>query len=152
MWRYVILLLLLAPTTSFSQGFINKNKKQVIKMLEKYEAGAEFTTHEITETDSTVQLLIKDAAGKSTTFIYRFDKENRCHTEEIKASCDSCNKKYLQGVLDKKKYHWRKINENQYISGYKDQLMIELPPESNDFSYMILRTSWTKQLYEMLKN
>jgi hypothetical protein len=152
MWRYVILLLLLAPMTSFSQGFINKNKKQVIKILGKYDAGAEFSTHDITETDSTVQLFIKDAAGKGTTFIYYFDKSNRCHTEEIKASCDSCYKTYLQGVLDKKKYQWKRINENQYVAGYKHQLMIELPAEKNDFSYMILRTSWTKKLYEMLKN
>jgi hypothetical protein len=148
--RPVIVIWLLLPMACFSQSFINKSKPRALAMLAKYNAGPAFEKPVISQTDSTVSMLVKEPGGRNTTFIFRFDKKGKCQSEEIIASCDSCYKKYLQAALDQKKYKWKKINENQYISSYSKKKMIELPPEKNDFSYTILRTEWSKKLYRLL--
>ncbi len=152
MLRFLIFLCLLLPLTGFSQSYINKSKKKVLTMLAKYDAGAGFEKPVIQQTDSTIRLLVNEPGGRETNFIYRFDKNGKCQSEETRASCDSCYKKYLQAALDRKKYKWKKINENQYISSYSEKRMIEAPPEVNDYSFMILRTGWTKKLYHLLLN
>lgn len=100
--------------------------------------------------DSTLVIAYKDQTVQPVVFIYTFNKKGRCWSEKIIAGCDSCFTKYLYGVLDQKKYGWKKINENQYVSNYVDRMMLEFPPENKDFSYVILRTAWTKELYRLL--
>lgn len=136
-----------------AQSFIGKKPDQVMKLLNKYEAGANFEKPVITRQDSTITMLVKGSGNIQTTFIYRFSgSSGKCITEQVKASCDSCYKKYLDDVLAQKKYHWKKINENQYISSYSQKRMIELPVDPADFSYMILKTGWTKKLFSLLTN
>jgi hypothetical protein len=53
-------------------------------------------------------------------------------------------------LLAKEKYVWKKINENQYISKFEDKIMIELPTENKSNSITIIRTDWTKILYDIL--
>lgn len=152
MLRLLIILCLLLPLKGLSQSYINKSKKQTLTRLAKYDAGAGFEKPVIVQTDSTVSMQVKGSGGLETNFIYRFDKNGKCLMEETRASCDSCYKKYLQAALDQKKYRWKKINENQYISVYSKKRMIELPPEGNEYSFTILRTGWTKKLYDLLLN
>jgi hypothetical protein len=149
--KYVALLLVLViATTGQAQSFINKRASQVINMLKKYDAGAGYEKPVITAGDSTITMRVKGSGNTETLFIYLFDSDGRCRSEQIKASCDSCYKKYLDDVLAQKKYQWKKINENQYISSFRKKRMIEIPAENNDFSYMILRTGWSKKLYQLL--
>ncbi|MCX6318228.1 MAG: hypothetical protein NTW29_13115 [Bacteroidetes bacterium] len=149
--KYVALLLILViANTGQAQNFINKRASQVINMLNKYDAGPGYEKPVITTGDSIITMRVKGSGKIETVFIYLFDSEGRCKSEQIKASCDSCYKKYLDGVLAQKKYQWKKINENQYISSFGKKRMIEMPAENNDFSYMILRTGWSKKLYQLL--
>lgn len=151
MIRTILLFVLLFSSTCFAQTFINKSQQQVMRLLAKYETGAGFDKPVIEQHDSTISMLVKGSGGIQTLFTYRFDgQQGKCKVEEVKASCDSCYKKYLEQVLAQKKYQWKKINENQYISSYAKKRLIELPAENNDFSYMILKTGWTKKLYRML--
>lgn len=151
MSKMLLLFLLLYCTTGYAQSFINKSRQQVLRQLEKYETGAGFEKPVISQHDSTVSMTVKGTGTIQTTFIYGFDSQSgKCKSELVKASCDSCYKKYLGAVLAQKKYQWRKINENQYISSYSKKRMIELPAENNDFSYMILKTGWSKKLYRLL--
>jgi hypothetical protein len=152
MYRIIIALFLLTPLSVFSQTFINKNKTQALKMLDKYSTGAGFEKPVITQTDSTIHCSVKDTSGATTNFIFRFDKKNKCKSEELEASCDSCYRKYLIETLNKKIYGWTKINENQYVSKYSHQMILELPADGIGFSYKILRTDWTKKLYELISS
>ncbi|MBK8952194.1 MAG: hypothetical protein IPM85_07835 [Chitinophagaceae bacterium] len=95
-----------------------------------------------------------EAGGKGSqpaTFEYFFASDKKCITEKVTANCDSCYKRYLKELLGKKKYGWKQLNENQYISAYKWQLMIELPiKEEKQLFYMLMKVKWNKQTYAML--
>jgi hypothetical protein len=85
-----------------------------------------------------------------TQLIYVFDEKGLCLTETTITRCDSCHDGYLKAVLGKKKYNWKKINENQYISRFEDNLMIELFPEGEIRSFSVLRADFTRELYDLL--
>jgi hypothetical protein len=59
-------------------------------------------------------------------------------------------KEELNKVLEKKGYQWKKINENQYISSFSDQLLIELPVEKKEFYFTIYRAQWSREVYDIL--
>ncbi len=88
--------------------------------------------------------------NNQTQLIYVFDEKGLCTTETTNTRCDSCHDGYLKIVLDKKKYNWKKINENQYISRFEDNMMIELFPEGEIRTFSILRADFTRELYELL--
>lgn len=152
MIRSFVLVLLLLPVCGFSQALIGKSKSSVKKHLQEYTAKNDSLAVSMTETDSTILYSIKPGKSLAADFIYSFDKSGNCISQYVKASCDSCYKKYLQNALNEEKYGWKKINENQYISKYKYQLLIELPGDESNFSFVILRTGWTKKSYDLLLN
>ena len=136
---------LLFSATVFSQNYINLSKEEVKKQLHSYINKNDLAKTSITETDTT--LVIKEHSAAST---YRFDKKGKCLSEKIIADSDASFKQNLQMVLDQKKYGWKKINGNQYISGFAEKLMIELALGQNDFTFIILRTDWSKEMYDIL--
>jgi hypothetical protein len=146
----VILLTLLMSFTSLAQNFINKNKSEVISKLNKYDLGNANAKSTITQTDSSVVMNVSGPGVQPVTFIYLFDADGKCMTERTIANCDSCQNKYLQYALVQKKYKWKKINENQYVSSYKKKRMIELPADNTDKSMTVIRITWTKKIYNML--
>lgn len=150
MIRIITALLLLFPVAGFSQNFIGKSKAQVKKYLQRQIAKNDSLTITLTDTDSVLLFSIKSGKVLPADFIYSFDKSGKCRSEKVMAGCDSCFNKFLNAALAEKKYEWKKINENQYVSKYAARMMIELPPENKDFSYVILRTQWSRQLYTML--
>jgi predicted metal-dependent hydrolase len=145
-------LLLLSSFNSFAQRFINKNKPWVLKELQKYTAKPDTINAELKITDTTLAIEVTSPALKIADFMYHFDAAGKCSYENVNTYCIACFKKYLDGVLNRKKYKWKKINENQYISKYSSKMMLELPAEENKLSYRILRTNWTRELYNLLQN
>ncbi len=150
MTRIFILLFLLSPLALFSQNFIGKSRPQVKKELQKMVEKNDSLNAVLNDNDSALVLSYTGPATRPVNFIYRFNKAGNCSSEKVMAGCDSCYKKYLSHLLSQKKFEWKKINENQYISRYADHMMIELPGNPGDFSYAILLTDWTKELYQML--
>lgn len=82
--------------------------------------------------------------------IFTFDDSGSCTGETTITRCDSCLNGLLNAVLAKKKYGWKKINENQYVSRFEDYLMIELFPDEKTFSFSVLHTTWSRELYDLL--
>ena len=146
----IILFLLLLPAAGFSQNFIGKNKAWVKKYLQKQISKNDSITITLTDNDSALLYSIKAGKTLPADFIYGFNKSGKCQSEKIIAGCDSCFNKFLKNLLSEKRYEWKKINENQYVSKYAAQRMIELPPENNNFSYTILKTDWNKNMYKLL--
>ncbi|MBL0068476.1 MAG: hypothetical protein KA428_09015 [Chitinophagaceae bacterium] len=145
-----LVLLLLFPVIGFSQHFIGKSKPQVMKELQKQIVKNDSLTITLTDTDSGLVYSIKAQKVLPADFVYSFDNTGKCQSEKVIAGCDSCYKKFLQKVLAEKKYDWKKINENQYISKYESRMMIELPTDNKNYQYTILKTEWTKELYDIL--
>lgn len=88
--------------------------------------------------------------NSQSQLIFVFDEKGLCMTETINTRCDSCHDGYLKNILDKKKFNWKKINENQYISRFEDNMMIELFPEGEIRTISVLRADFTREIYELL--
>ncbi len=132
-----------------SQDYINSIRaKAEISLKKKYPANG--GNSRITISMDTIRVQWKEPAGASTEYIYAFDDKHLCFSETIIAHCDSCLSGYLQQVLDKKNFGWKKINENQYISRFADNLMIELSADAAIHSFSVLRVDWTRELYDLL--
>ena len=150
MIRILTFCFVLLSFSGYSQNYINKSKAEVTKELKEYISKNDSLNAIVSASDTAIVLSIKGPKTLPADFIYRFDKAGKCISEKIVAGCDSCFNKYFQAVLDRKKYEWRKINENQYVSGFAAKMMIEIPANNKDFSFIILRTSWSKQMYDLL--
>lgn len=136
----------LAFTTSVSsQEMINMPIGKAEAALKKAYPGPNGQPAVNTRKDS---ILVQ--VNELTQLIYVFDEKGLCMTETTNTRCDSCHNGYLKLVLDKKKYSWKKINENQYISRYEDNMMIELFPEGEIRTFSILRADFTREVYELL--
>lgn len=150
MKRILIISLILLPFAAFSQQYINKTKAEVRKGLDKYILANDTIKATLTETDSSLVLKVTGTKTLPADFIYGFDKAGKCNSQKTIAYCDSCLNKFLQLALDEKKYQWKKINENQYISAFNDKMMIEISAVDKNYFSLILRTDWSKLLYDML--
>lgn len=150
--RLVFFILLLLPISVLGQRYIDKNRDYVKRELEKYVAVNKAVKPVLKEKGSTITLTVNDPASQSAVFSYHFDETTGlCNYEKTVSTCDSCYNKYLQNLLDLKSYEWKKINESQYVSKFSDYLLIELQTEGNEQSFTLLKTQWSKELYELMQ-
>ncbi len=146
MKRYarLFLFLLMASGALNAQEFINMPYGKAEASLRKaYPADSHPTVYP--KKDS---ILVQ--VNNLTQLIYVFDGKGLCMTETVITRCDSCHDGFLKTILDKKKYGWKKINENQYISRIEDNMMIELFPEGEIRTISLLRADFTREIYDLL--
>lgn len=132
-----------------SQDYINSTQANAEAALKKKYPAKSGNSQVIVSRDS-IRVQWKESAGGNTEYICAFDDKGLCLSETIITRCDSCLSGYLQQVLNKKKFEWKKINENQYVSRFADNLMIELSADAAHPSFSVLRVDWTRQLYDLL--
>ncbi|MBM3158755.1 MAG: hypothetical protein ACKO33_06960 [Bacteroidota bacterium] len=60
-----------------------------------------------------------------------------------------CEKLVVQLTKDPT-YGWIRINENQWVSKFEDQLLVEVHEAEKGCRTQVHRTAWTKELYELL--
>jgi hypothetical protein len=143
-FRIAVYFSILISTSASAQHYIGMSFSEIAKSFKEekgYKMANDGTLLTFTYTDSlsgTVQLK------------FRFDGYGKCFFEEYVASCDSCINHLLTRTLAAEKFGWKKINENQYVSKYKEFLMIELPVEQGDHSFAVFRTEWNKDSYKLL--
>ena len=148
--RILIVFFVLLPALGFSQTYINKSRARVKQELEQYRLKNDNLTITILEAGGTIRLSVLGGNLPPARFIYSFDKTGKCNSEKAILLCDSCTNEYLKATLNQKQIRWRKINENQYVSEFSKRLMLELPLDSSDHSYTILRMNWSQKMYDML--
>ncbi|MBK7289972.1 MAG: hypothetical protein KBF82_03040 [Chitinophagaceae bacterium] len=150
MQKTVLLLLLILPALAYSQVNINKTKGEIKKEVANLKKTVPAYTFNVSETDSTLTIIKTDAAKNREDALLEFDKAGKCRSELRTFYCDQCYKQELEKLLGIDRYKWKKLNENQYISKFEENLMIELPTENETNSFSIIRTNWSKVLYDML--
>lgn len=135
----------LASLSIRAQEFIGKNKTSLVDKLNK-QAGKSMA---VSTKDSLLIISYSNDAG-SFQKILSFDEAGNCKAEKyLTASADNY-KVLLESLIAEKKFEWKKLNENQYVSRFKDQLMIELPVKKDDHSFTVFYAGWTPELYKML--
>lgn len=95
----------------------------------------------------TVSLLTKEKRKKP---ILHYDEKGSCDIETYQFEQKSEFEKKLQDILALKEFEWIKINENQFVSNFKKQRLVEIFDEAAPFELRILRTTWSQALYELL--
>lgn len=150
MLRFIIGFLILFPLTGFSQLYINKTKSQVKQDFGKKFLKKDGISASITETDSSLLLKVRGSGAIEADHIYSFDKSGKCSTEKTVTWCDSCYEKLLQPLLVAKKYKWKKINMNQYISEFSAGFFVEIQVTGNTYSFTIFRLNLNRKMYRFL--
>ncbi|MGB3005201.1 MAG: hypothetical protein WBC06_01745 [Chitinophagaceae bacterium] len=148
--NFIIALILLLPITSLSQDAIKKNKDVVLHHLKKQYESDNGKTVTYNVSDTSLKMTLNNPEQKQVIFSYLFNSSGKCKEEKVTTDCDSCINSYLNKILSQKKYKWRKINENQYISSFSKALMIELPADGNEYTFSLLQTTLSKKLYKLL--
>lgn len=151
MLKVLFIVTLIIPLSASSQKYFDKTKDQVRSELEKYISANKELDPSLSETDSTLILSVKEPRTQSASFVYGFAKgTGKCSYQKTIANCDSCYKKYLDNLLKQKTYGWIKLNGNQYVSKFSGFMLIELPLESDNYSFTVFKAEWTKELYDIL--
>jgi len=150
MKRLLFMFLMFAPSSGFSQLYINKTKSKVKEEIGKTFSEKKTISSTIAETDSSLVLKTTGPGSAETDHIYSFDKTGKCSTEKTVTGCDSCFDKLLQQVLALKKYRWKKMNLNQYISKFSAGVFVEIQAADNMYSLTVFRMHLKKKMYRSL--
>ncbi len=150
MFKYLLILICFAPIITLGQSTIGKTKDIVKKELESWKQSHGSLYPKLSDQGKTTILAIKDPGYGQVKFVYTFDKNNICISERTVALTDSARTNYLNAILEKKEYEWKKLNGNQYISKFGDKLMIEIPGDPKSHSVTVYRADWTQSIYDML--
>lgn len=132
-----VLLLFFLPACYIScaqQNLLDK-KSKIKKRIEKYylETQRKYT---VTETEKTLTYTLNDSITLPATYVYYFNKQNRCEKEETIYSCDSCMQKGVQQSLSNRFINWKKTGVNIYYAGFPYHALME---QVNDKGKYILR-------------
>lgn len=151
MKRLFAIYLFLCPFSLLAQSYFDKDKETVKLELGQYVHKNKSLNPELTISDSSVILAITEPGNHRIRFKYGFDRESgKCNALETVAHCSACYKKHLDSLLEQKNHNWKKLNENQYVSRYEDQLLLETAIEEGDYSFILFKTQWTRDFYDLL--
>ena len=136
---------LLLSQCILSQEWIGEDRDDLTRKFPGENPNAALTQ----STDSTLIFKLNADSDEETTITFYFTKKGEVNMEETNSRCRQCLEMRLAAVLAKEKYRWKKINGNQYVSGFSWKLLLELEPESGK-SFRIIRTGWTRKSYRLL--
>jgi len=122
-----LLLLLLISLTSYravSQEFILDKRGKVNNKMERFYAkyNRKFSS---VQTDSSLTFAFTDSLSLPATYIFYFNKANRCIKQETVFSCDSCLMKSVQQSLSNQFIKWKKIGPQTYYAGFPYHVLME---------------------------
>jgi hypothetical protein len=76
-------------------------------------------------------LFLKVEGFETIAIKFTFNLENGfCNYQSVMLSCDSCSINHVQEVLNDKYYHWKKVNENKFLSNYATHTEMEIVREN----------------------
>ncbi|HEX4957744.1 MAG TPA: hypothetical protein VFV46_06165 [Lacibacter sp.] len=146
----LIAILLLQQTATMAQGFISMKrptiKKQLIEFYDKHKVATRFV-----ETDSSLICYMKDSTGTDVRkFTYSFKKNNRCYKETAEGNCEPCFTKLFDDATLAKRYKWKKISDNLYLSKPLWNLTLIRADEEQSFSYTIVKDYFSRTAHTKL--
>jgi len=150
MMRIPFLIFCILPLFASAQLSLGETKQQIHQEIKQKLKEHTNSHHKLTETDSSLVLAITSANKSKVVYSYKFNANGYCSQQKITNDSDKAMQMQMDEILSVKKYNWKKINENQYISDFESGLILEFPPENTEHSLIIIKTEWTKEFYELL--
>lgn len=141
-----ILVMMLLPALVFSQSFIGKTRQDIMKEqtggaahgFSFSEKGNNLERHEVNENE------------RSWVLTLGFDSTGKCILEKNSTRCGDCQQTLLASVLRKKKYKWKSINNNQYLSKFSAGLLLEVQYYSETYFITFLPSGIDLPTYQSL--
>lgn len=136
----------------YAQEQIGKTKADVREFLKQEASKKEKDiTRKIQDHDSVITLQLTNITAASTVnLVFTFNEKGICLQEKIHAEKAEWVKSYLDEVLAKTNFGFKKINEHQYISLFEKKVFLELPPEGSISSFNMFRVDWSRDMYDIL--
>lgn len=151
MLRSLFFILLAGPLAATAQSKLGKTLPELKKELDAFVSNNKSLKPLLTQSAGELKLVNTDAKGQVVQFIYSFDDSTgTCNQEKTISSCEPCYKKLLDELVSLKEFEWKRINESQYVSRFEDYLLIEMQETGKDFSFTLLKTAWTRALYDLM--
>jgi hypothetical protein len=139
----LVLFLILSVTGyhAFSQDFMLDKRWKIKNKMERFyaENNRKFSS---AETDSSLTYSFTDSLSLPATYIFYFNKTDRCIIQEAVFSCDSCLTKSVQQSLSNKFIKWKKTGPETYYAGFPYNTSMEQVSKNGRF---ILRYVWAKR-------
>jgi hypothetical protein len=150
MTRFFILIILFLPLAGFSQVYINQTKSKIKEETATLLKGNDSLNAEYAESDSTLEIKIRGKNGIDSDHIYKFDAQGKCISQKTITHCDTCHKKMLQPLLALKKYRWRRINQNQYVAKFSENIFLEIQEIGQTYWFVIFKLNLGRKMYRSL--
>jgi hypothetical protein len=117
---------------ALAQESLFRKRSKIKNRVEKYylENNRKYIT---TETDSTLTFVLNDSLSLPATYIYYFDKYNRCKKQETVFNCDSCLQKGIKQSIEARYTRWIKVGNESYYSTYPYRALMEPITENGHF-------------------
>lgn len=131
-----------------AQDYMLRKKSNVEKRLSKYGSRNNERAF-VYATDSTLRLSVQDSTKRKMDITCYFDGKGSCYKETKTTDCDECFQKYLNEVLNRKTYKWKKVSDKLYVSNKFWNLCIVID-EKTAFSYSIIHNYIDKQKQKKL--
>lgn len=147
----VVFLLMYYPASA--QGFLSMKRSNVKKQLTRFYSKQQ-VPYRFSETDTSITVIVTDTSGKHTAgFSYFFKSNNRCYKETGDGVCEHCFQKIISDAKMVKRYRWRMISEQFYLSKpLWNRVLLRADPE-RPFSYSIIKDYFNrtdhKKLYKI---
>jgi len=152
MMRSLFLLFLLIPMALCAQKNLGKSRQVLMDHLQQFIKNSPSSKLEFDKQNERLVMSTRDSSGQSIRYEYGFDdKSGACFTEMTVSTCETCVRNELNWLLSVTSYQWKKINESQYVSRFEDYLLIEWQQTGTEFSFTLIKTAWTRELYNMMK-
>lgn len=143
---YLLLILLLVSHAADAQTILGKSREEIEKKLQE-----RYSKDSLYSTDSTISHSPFPDNQSFLKYTYHFSPAGKFRWLTVASSSDSLFRATRDRVLSEKKYRWKKINGNQYVSKYSKKLLFETDPDIKKNSFKIIRTSWKRKTYRLLE-
>lgn len=145
---YLLILLLLIASNSYSQEYILRDKAFAKKSFAKYSVKRKVKTI-VNETDTTISFLVRDSSVQNLDIILHYDKLGKCDSEQYLLSCDSCYQKFLKETLSNPFCRWTKIDANTYFARFPYRVILTAKLE-NSYSYLMEKSKMEGSVYRKI--
>ncbi|WP_448700475.1 hypothetical protein ACFGVR_00910 [Mucilaginibacter sp. AW1-3] len=136
-----LVLLFTICSVSYAQKVLPGRDKSGTKIWITY--GFKKSDYDLKETDTSLTLIThnKYRPIEIHCSIDKTSRYGKCVSEKINFDCDSCYQKIFKVMLDKKRFHWKLIDTNRYLSKISRKLLLAGNTEGHYFTLSILNVS-----------
>ncbi len=80
--------------------------------------------YELKKTDTTYDLVTADTIWRPVRVHCSFDKQGKCRVQKMSFDCDSCYRRIFKDFLDRKRFDWKLVGPDRYLSKISRKLLL----------------------------